>query len=207
VLDLFLTGFVGLILLMGLRRPFVWVLAYLYVDIVAPQKISYALLTNVQLSLVVFMLAVVGWLFFDNKQGARVSGRQVLMVMLLVYCYFSTQSADFPVEAADKWSWVWKSLVWAIFLPLALRTQLRIEAAALVMVLSAGALIIDGGLKTMAGGGGYGALKLFINDNNGLYEGSTISCVAIAIIPLVLWLAKDGTIFPPTARRASLPMR
>lgn len=200
MLDLFLTAFVGLILLMGLRRPFVWVLAFLYVDIVAPQKISYALLTNVQLSLVVFMLAVVGWLFFDNKQGARFSGRQFMMILLLIYCYFTTQSADFPVEAADKWSWVWKSLVWAIFLPLALRTQLRIEAAALVMVLSAGALIIDGGLKTMAGGGGYGALKLFINDNNGLYEGSTISCVAIAIIPLALWLAKDGTIFPANSK-------
>jgi hypothetical protein len=39
VLDLFLTGFVGLILLMGLRRPFVWVLAYLYVDIRAAEDL------------------------------------------------------------------------------------------------------------------------------------------------------------------------
>jgi hypothetical protein len=94
VLDLFLTGFVGLILLMGLRRPFVWVLAYLYVDIVAPQKISYALLTNVQLAGGVHAGGG-GWLFFDNKQGARVSGRQVLMVMLLVY-YFHHPIGRFP---------------------------------------------------------------------------------------------------------------
>jgi len=200
VLDLFLAGFIALVLLMGLRRPFIWVLAYLYVDIVSPQKISFALLTNVQLSLIVFLLAVIGWLFFDRKEGASFTFRQFLMVCLLVYCGITTQSADFPVNAAEKWGWVWKSLVFAIFLPFTLRTRLRIEAAALVMVLSAGALIIDGALKTLAGGGGYGALKFFVNDNTGLYEGSTLACVSIALIPLALWLAKDGTIFPANSR-------
>ena len=200
MLDLFLAGFIALILFMGLRRPFIWVLAYLYVDILAPQKISFALLTHVQLSLVVFLLAVVGWLFFDSKQGTRLSFRQFLMLLLLAYCFVTTQSAAFPAEAANKWSWVWKSLVFAIFLPFTLRTRLRIEAAALVMVLSAGALILDGAVKTLAGGGGYGALKFFINDNTGLYEGSTLACISIAIIPLALWLGKEGTIFPASPR-------
>jgi len=119
VLDLFLAGFMALVLLMGLRRPFIWVLAYLYVDIVSPQKISFSLLTNVQLSLIVFLLAVIGWMFFDRKEGVAFTFRQFLMVFLLVYCGITTQSADFPVNAAEKWGWVWKSLVFAIFLPLA----------------------------------------------------------------------------------------
>jgi len=200
MLDLFLAAFMALLLLLGLRRPFIWVLAYLYVDILAPQKISLSLLTSVQLSLVVFVLAVLGWLFLDDKFGARFSFRQGLMLALLLYCLVSTQSAAFPEPAAAKWDWVWKSLVFAIFLPLTLRTRLRIEAAALVMVLSAGALIIDGAIKTLGGGGGYGELKFFINDNTGLYEGSTLACVAIAIIPLALWLGKSGTIFPADSR-------
>jgi probable O-glycosylation ligase (exosortase A-associated) len=77
-----------------------------------------------------------------------------------------------------------------------LRTRLRLEATALFMVLSVGAIIITGGIKTIAGGGGYGTLALFVNDNSGLYEGSTLSMVAVATIPLILWLAKNGTIFP-----------
>jgi probable O-glycosylation ligase (exosortase A-associated) len=105
-------------------------------------------------------------------------------------------SADFPVEAAEKWSWVWKALVFAIFLPLTLHTRLRIEAAILVMCLSIGAIVISGGIKTAGGGGGYGMLKLLVNDNTGLYEGSIISCVAISAIPLIAWLARHGTIFP-----------
>ena len=200
MLDLALTGFVLIFLALGLRRPFVWVLAYLYVDIVAPQKISYFLLAAIPLSLIVFIAAAAGWMLADDKRDSRFTWRQAVMVMLLVYCGMTTLTADFPVEAAAKWSWVWKALVFAVFLPLTLRTRLRIEAAALVMVLSAGSIVITGAVKTLASGGGYGSLHFFVSDNTGLYEGSIISCVAVAIIPLIVWLARHGTIFPRDKR-------
>ena len=200
MLDLALTGFVLIFLALGLRRPFVWVLAYLYVDIVAPQKISYFLLAAIPLSLIVFIAAAAGWMLADDKRDSRFTWRQAVMVMLLVYCGMTTLTADFPVEAAAKWAWVWKALVFAVFLPLTLRTRLRIEAAALVMVLSAGSIVITGAVKTLASGGGYGSLHFFVSDNTGLYEGSIISCVAVAIIPLIVWLARHGTIFPHDKR-------
>jgi putative inorganic carbon (hco3(-)) transporter len=71
---------------------------------------------------------------------------------------------------------------------------------ALTMVLCASALVVTGGIKTLAGGGGYGVLVLLVDINSGLYESSIISCVAIAIIPLILWLANHGTIFKPDWR-------
>ena len=195
MVELALAGFVALWLALGVRRPFLWVLAYLYVDIVAPQKIS-SILAHAPLSLIVFVLAVVGFLFLDNKEKMRVSLRQGLMMALLAYCAMTTMTADFPDAAAAKWGWVWKSLVFAIFLPFTLRTRLRIEAAATVMVLAASTIVIDGALKTLGGGGGYGELKLLVNDNTGLYEGSTLACVAIAIVPLAFWLAGNGTVLP-----------
>ena len=200
MLDLALAGFFVGLMALGLRRPFLWVLAYLYVDILSPQKISWFLLASIPVSLIVFVAAFGGWLVTDDKRDCRFSLRQMLIVILLAWCGYTTLGADFPVEAASKWSWVWKALVFAIFLPLTLRNRLRIEAAALVMVLSAGAIIIGGGIKTALGGGGYGSLYLLVNDNTGLYEGSTLSTVAIAIIPLVFWLARYGTIFPPDWR-------
>ena len=196
MLDLALASFVLGLLALGLKRPFIWVLAYLYVDIVAPQKISYFLLASIPLSLIVFVAAFGGWLVSDDKQNSRFTMRQGLLAVLFAYCAVSTQFADFPVEAAAKWAWVWKALVFAIFLPLTLRTRLRIEAAVLFMVLAAGSIIITGGIKTVFSGGGYNSLHFFVQDNTGLYEGSIISCVAIAIIPLIFWLARHGTIFP-----------
>ncbi len=200
VLDLVLAAFFGALLLMGLKRPFIWVLAYIYVDIVAPQKIGWGFMTALPASLIVFLAAFGGWLLFDGKKGTKFTFRQFLMVLLLLWCGYTTLVADFPEEAATKWAWVWKSLVFAIFLPLTLRTRLRLEAAALIMVLAAGSIIISAGIKTVLSGGGYGALQSYVGDNTGLYEGSTLSMVAISIIPLIVWLARYGTIFPPDWR-------
>jgi putative inorganic carbon (hco3(-)) transporter len=195
--DLFFVGYLGLLMLLAFKRPFLFTLVYAYVDIVAPQRLSYFMLNSLQISLVAFALAVLGFLVSDDKRDVRISPRWVLLIVLLGYCGYTTTVAIEPVAAAEKWSWVWKALVFASFLPLLLKTRLRIEALALVMVLSASALIVTGGIKTAAGGGGYGSLVLLIDDNSGLYEGSIISCVAIAIIPLVVWLAQHGTIIKP----------
>lgn len=196
MLDIFFSAYLAGLIALGFRRPFIWVLVYLYVDIVAPQMISWGFLSAIPVSLLVFVAAFGGWLVLDRKRDTRLSYRQVLLFLLLCYCAFTTYTADFPGEAVGKWEWVWKALVFAIFLPLTLRTRLRIEAVALVMVLSAAAIIIDGGIKTALGGGGYGTLRLLVNNNTGLYEGSIISTVAISIIPLIVWLAKHGTIYP-----------
>ena len=200
MVDLFLAAFFVGLMALGLKRPFVWVLAYLYIDIVAPQKISWFLLASLPVSLIVFVAAFAGWLLIDDKRHSRFSLRQGLLVVLLLYCGATTLMADFPEEAAQKWEWVWKAMVFAIFLPLTLRTRLRIEATVLTMVLAASSIIVSGGIKTALGGGGYGELRLLVNDNTGLYEGSIISTVAVAIIPLIAWLARHGTIYPPDWR-------
>jgi O-antigen ligase len=198
MLDLALTGFVLAFMALGLKRPFLWVLAYLYIDILAPQKISWFLLASIPISLIAFIAAFGGWLALDAKRDSRFTLRQGLILVLLVWCGITTMSADFLEPAYEKWDWVWKALVFALFLPLTLRTRLRIEAVTLVMVLTAGAIVITGAIKTLASGGGYGVLKSFVNDNTGLYEGSTLSMVAVAMIPLIWWLARHGTLFKPS---------
>jgi len=198
--DLAFVGFLLGFLVLGLKRPFLFVLAYAYVDIVAPQRLSYWMLNSVPVSLIVFALAFGGWLIADDKRGIGLSLRQGAMALLLVHCAYTTSVADFPIDAALKWDWVWKALVFALFLPLTLNTRLRIEALALIMVLCASSIIITGGIKTLGSGGGYGVMQLLVSDNSGLYEGSTISTVAICIIPLILWLMRHGSVFPPDWR-------
>ena len=198
--DLAFVGFLAALLGLGFRRPFIFVLAYAYVDIVSPQRLTYWLLNSIPVSLIVFALAFLGWAIADDKRGLTVAPRQGLLLVLLVYCGITTSVADFPIDALTKWDWVWKALVFAIFLPLTLRTKLRIEALMLFMVLSAASIIIVGGIKTLASGGGYGVLNLMSTQNSGLYEGSTIATISVAIVPIILWLAKHGTIYPPDWR-------
>ncbi len=198
--DLAFIGFLLALIGFGFRRPFLFVLAYAYVDIVAPQRLTYYLLNSVPVSLIVAGLAVASWALVDDKRDSRFAPRQAMILLLLLWCALTTSWAAFPLEAQDKWNWVWKALAFAAFLPLTLRTKLRMEALALFMTLSAASIIIVGGIKTVTSGGGYGELNLMVDNNSGLYEGSTISTVAIALVPLILYLMRYGTIFPPDWR-------
>ena len=193
--DLIFVGYLGLIALLAFKRPFLYTLIYAYIDIVAPQRLSYFMLNSIPLSLIMFGLAVGGYMVYDNKTDTRITLRHFTIVMLLIYCGYTTAVADEPWAAAEKWGWVWKALVFAAFLPLVLKTKLRIEALILMLVLAVSTLVVTGGIKTAGGGSGYGQLVLLIHENSGLFESSTISCVAIMIIPLILWLRKYGTIF------------
>lgn len=198
--DIFFLGFFGVIMAMGLRRPFLWVLAYLWVDILAPQKIAFGFFAGIPVSLIAFCAAFAGWALTDSKKGVRFTVRQGLLLFLLVWCYYTLQGSAFPEPAGTKWDWVWKAMFFAIFLPFTLFTRKRMEGAALVIVLTVGAIAISGGMKTVFGGGGYGVLSLFVNDNSGIYESSTISTAAVGIIPLILWFTRHGTIFAPDWR-------
>src|SRR3546814_16596816 len=115
----FLFAFIGV----GFRKPFLFVLAYCYIDIVAPQRLSYFLINSIPISLIVFALAILGWLTVDDKRDTRWSGRQTLMVMLLVYCGITTMQADFTVEAQAKWDVEVKGLVCAIYPRLTVRSR------------------------------------------------------------------------------------
>ncbi len=197
MLDLVFLAFIGYVLVLGLRRPFLWVLLYVYIDILAPQRIGYSAIASLPVSLIAFAAAFGGWIALDRKEGARFTLRQGLMALLLVYCFWTTGHADFPVEAATKWDWVWKALLFAIFLPLTLTTRARIEGLALVLLLSVATIVIGTGMKTILGGGGYQNLKFFVNDNSGIYESSTLATVAIGLIPMLWWFVRHGTIFRP----------
>ncbi len=194
--DLFFLAFIGYVLLIGIKRPFLWVLLYVYIDILAPQRIGYSIITTLPMSLIAFAAAFGGWLVLDNKAGARFTLRQGLLLALLAYCWWTTGNADFPEEALTKWDWVWKSLLFAIFLPLTLTTRSRIEGLGLILLLSVATIVIATGLKVVTGGGGYGELNFFVDDNSGIYESSTLATVAIGLIPLLWWFVKHGTVFP-----------
>ena len=198
--DLIFVAYILGLMLLAFKRPFLFTLIYAYLDIVSPQRLSYFLLNSIPLSLIVFGLAFSSFFLIEDKRNVRFAPRIAMIIILILYCGITTVGAVEPVAAAEKWSWVWKALLFAAFLPLTLHTRLRIEALALTMVICASTLIVTGGIKTLAGGGGYGVLVILINNNSGLFEGSTISCVAIAIIPLILWFMQHGTIIKPDWR-------
>jgi Family of unknown function (DUF5935) len=80
--DLFFVGYLGLLLLLAFKRPFLFTLVYAYVDIIAPQRLSYFLLNSIPLSLILFGLAFAGFMLSDDKKDVRISPRWTLLIIL-----------------------------------------------------------------------------------------------------------------------------
>jgi len=197
VRDLGLLAFLVAVMALGMKRPFIFILAFVYVDLVQPQRLSYGPLGSLPISMILAPLAMGAWLLFDEKRWSRFSGRQAMLLLLLIYVALTTFNADLPVEAQYKWEWVWKVLLFAVFLPVAIWNRLRIEALLMVVTLSVAAIAITVGIKTAIGGGGYGQGLAFVDNNTGLFEGSIMSTAAIGMIPILLWFTKHGTLFKP----------
>src|SRR5436305_8843233 len=100
--DLAFVGFLAGLLALGIRRPFLFVLAYVYVDTVSPQRLSYFLLNAIPLSLIIALLAMGGWAIADRKDRMSFSARQGLLLVLLAYAGMTTLYADIPVDALEK---------------------------------------------------------------------------------------------------------
>lgn len=183
------------------KRPFLMTLGYLYVDLVQPQQVSYYLVNSVPVSLIFGAAAVAFFLFLDDKRNLGFGRIQAMMLLFLMWVTFTTFNAQLP-DAWIKWDSAWKSIIFGAFLPLVLRTRQRIEAAVIFIFLCIGTITITGGIKTLLGGGGYGTMSMLVDSNSGLYEGSTISAVAVALIPLIVYSYNFNQIVPK--QRATL---
>ena len=76
MIDLALLGFIAILMVLGIRRPFVWVLAYIYIDTLSPQDIGFRFVASLPVSLIAFCAAFGGWLLVERKEGARFAFRQ-----------------------------------------------------------------------------------------------------------------------------------
>ncbi|RZL18013.1 MAG: putative O-glycosylation ligase, exosortase A system-associated, partial [Sphingomonas sp.] len=56
--DLFFVFYLLMLFVVGLRRPFLFVLGYIYIDMVSPQRLSYYMLSGIPISLIFFVAAV-----------------------------------------------------------------------------------------------------------------------------------------------------
>lgn len=193
--DLFILLMLALMFVAACKRPFLMTLAYLYVDLVQPHQISYYLVNSIPMSLIFGAAAVLFFLLFDDKRRVSFSALQAIMLVFLAWITVTSFNAIVP-DPWTKWDPAWKAIIFGVFLPFVLRTRQRIEATVLFIVLSVGAITITGGIKTLLGGGGYGSMSLLVDSNNGLYEGSTISAVAVALIPLVIYAYQHNQIIP-----------
>ena len=176
--------------------PFVATLGYVWVDTFTPQNVAYIILNQIPVALLMGAAAVGLYLLLDRRLPPRLSAETALMIAIVLWVNLTMIWAQVPDAAWEKWDWACKTLVFASFIPLVIRSRIQIEAFAQTYVLSLAANIIPFGVKTLISGGGYGSNLGLQSGNSGLSEGGLLSTVCLMAVPLALHLARHSQLVP-----------
>ncbi|MBP0446820.1 putative O-glycosylation ligase, exosortase A system-associated [Roseomonas sp. SSH11] len=182
---------------LGSLVPFVASLGYVWVTIVRPQHLAYALLNQIPASLIMGAFAFLVYFLLDRRDPPRPGLLFALTAALAFWITLSTVGwAVVPEFAWVKWDWAFKTVVFSGLLMFVLRSRVQIEAFLQVYVFSLAMHFIPVGIKVFLSGGGYGRTLGLVGANAGLGEGATLAAVSVMVVPLILFLRKHTILLP-----------
>jgi probable O-glycosylation ligase (exosortase A-associated) len=200
--DIFLLLVIMMFIFFGLTRPIIACGGYIWTDVVMPHKITFGFMAGKPISLILAVLVLVSLLINVNK--LKKPSRTSIMWMLVVFFLwitFTTTQAYFQNDAWFKWDVAFKTILMSVLMMFAVRSKRDLEFLLIVFVSSVGFYMISAGLKTLAGGGGYGANLIVGSGNVGIAESSTLAFYSVLCIPLFLFLKNNITLIPFLAGR------
>jgi putative inorganic carbon (HCO3(-)) transporter len=178
--------------------PFVATLGYVWVDTFRPQDVAYIVLNQLPVAMIMGVVALGGYMVMDRRSPPKLSIVTVLQACLVIWVNLTMIWAQAPGPAWEKWDWAFKTLAFATFIPLVIRSRVQIEAFAQTYVFSLAANFVPFGLKTLISGGGYGSNLGLAQGNSGLAEGGLLSTVCLMAVPLAVFLGKHSQLIPRT---------
>lgn len=195
MLDLLLIIIFLSFLIVGLRKPYIAFMGYMWVDLVVPQEISYGILQRQPLSMIMAIGCFLSLII--NVRDIRLPKSftlPVLMILLLVWITFTTHFfALYPYEAWERWDFAYKTILVCLLIPLTITKKSQLEAFILTWIFSVAYFTLSTGIKTLFGGGGYG--HQFVLTRSFLSESSTLSALAVSIIPFIFFFSKRSILF------------
>jgi probable O-glycosylation ligase (exosortase A-associated) len=196
--SLFLLAVFSTLIFAGFSAAFAAALGFVWVDIVKPQQLAWAIINGWPLSMIAAVAMLAQYMLKDRKFAPKFGILLSLLAVFTVWVTITTAMSTIPVRPWDKWDWASKVLLFALFIPYIFRSRVQIEAFILVFTASAATIWASAGVKTMLGSGGYGTLAIMGTGNTGLAEGSTLALVSVMLIPLIIFLMRNTIIVPKT---------
>lgn len=194
--SIWLFGLYIAFLVLGTQAPFVISLGYVWIDTFRPQNVAYIILNQFPVSAVMGAAAFLAYFVADRRSPPRPNMISIMQVMLPIWVTLTLIWAVSPAAAFEKWDWAFKTLVFAAFLPLVIRSSVQIEAFLQIFMLSLSATLVPYGAKIAISGGGYGRDLGIVAGNSGLSEGATLAAAAVMTIPILLYLRKHAQLVP-----------
>ena len=180
----------------GLAAPFVASLGYVWVDSFYPQYVGRYVLGGFPVAAVMGVTALLTYILLDRRAPPRIGAMLLLTGCMAIWMTLSLTWSVAPSNAAHKWDWASKTVLFAGFIPFVFRSRVQIEALLQVHILGSAMHLLAVGIKSFLTGGGYGMNLTLLPDDVGLSESSAMATMAIAFVPLLLFLRKHTVLIP-----------
>lgn len=168
--DIVFSLFITLALLTTLRSPFVGLMVWLLISLMAPHQEIYHLYT-VPWNMIVAIVTIGAWLLSSERKLPPQGLTTILVLALLGWTTLNTFFAFDPTYSWLFWGRAWKIVAMAMLASILTTSTVRFHAVMWVVVLSLGYYGIKGGIFTLASGGHFhvfGPPATMIADNNSL---------------------------------------
>ncbi len=187
--DIYIFFFILIACFFSLRNPVIAFCLNIWIDLVKPQAITLGFMHDKPLSTLGFAILIVSLILnFKKLNFSHLKVHFVFYILFIPLITFTTYNSHFAEEAFSKYDWVLKCMLIYILMPAAVNTKKSFEIIFLTFLFSLYFHIIAGGLKTLLGGGGYGArLSAYTEANVGLGESSTLALISVISIPMLIF--------------------
>ena len=167
--DLYITLIVFGLLPAVLMRPYIGVLLWTWLSLMAPHRLSWGFSFDFPFVQVIALVSFVGYLVSKEKKSFPIASPTVVFILFTLWVCVTTVFALSPEMAQARLFYVLKIFALSYFALLTITTRERLHALVWTIVLSVGFYGVKGGVFTLLSGGNhrvYGPPGSFIEDNN-----------------------------------------
>lgn len=185
--DLLLFGImVGLVPAI-LMRPWIGVLAWFWIGLMAPHRLTWGFMYDFQIAMVIALTTLIALVIARDRRSLPVTREMAMMFVLVAYVTMTTYFAMNPGSAWETWEKYMKILLMTFVTPMLIYGQRRIVLLLLVITFSVAFYGFKGGLFSIATGGNH----MVLGPDETFLEGNTyIGLAMIMVLPLVLASAR-----------------
>jgi probable O-glycosylation ligase (exosortase A-associated) len=179
---------------LGLKRPYIAYCCVIFVDILRPQNLSFSILANKPLSLIVTVIFFLS-LIMNHKKWSfpHYKAISLLILTFMMWITLTTFYAEFQFLAWYKYDYSIKTIFFAIFTPFVINTKVKFQFFLMTIVTAASYYFIIGGMTTIFEPTFYGETLIKTNAGDTLMtESSTLSMTAAMLIPVLYYLYKHS---------------
>ena len=177
---------VGLVPLI-LFRPWVGILAWFWIGLMAPHRLTWAYMQDFQIAALIGAVTLVALFFARDRRPLPYTREMIMMFVFAGYMAMTSHFAMNPTGAWAQWQHVMKILLMTFLTPMLIYGDRRIILLLLVITFSIAFFGFKGGLFAISTGGNY----MVLGPSRSFLQGNTyVGMAMIMVLPLILVSAR-----------------